>query len=183
MKENIAKFGGNPANVTIFGESAGAGDVNALMASPLAKGLFARVIAQSGPIGAQPSLAESEKRGVELAAKLGLTGDDALAKLRAMPDVELMEKAAQGGPGTGMGINADGWVLTEPAQKIYAEGRQQKVALLIGNNSQEMQPRAPADIREMISNGMGRWPIARRHWISCQQKPRTTKDAKVQEGR
>ena len=127
VNENIAKFGGNPANVTIFGESAGAADVNALIASPLTKGLFARVIAESGPIGAQPSLAESEKRGVDLAAKLGFTGEDALAKLRRLPDTELMDKAAQPGPGMGMGINVDGWVLTEPASKIYAEGRQQKV--------------------------------------------------------
>ncbi len=47
-----------------------------------------------------------------------------------------------------MGINVDGWVLTEPAPKVYAEGREQKVALLIGNDSQEMQPRgALGDIR------------------------------------
>ena len=150
VRDNIAKFGGNPANVTIFGESAGASDVNALIASPLTKGLFLRVMAQSGPVGAQPSLAESEKRGVDFAAKLGFTGEDALAKLRAVPDTELMAKAAQGGPG--LGINVDGWVLTEPALKVYAEGREQKVALLIGNNSQEMQPRgAPGDIRQMIS--------------------------------
>ncbi|MEO8597079.1 MAG: carboxylesterase family protein [Candidatus Solibacter sp.] len=165
VQENIAKFGGNRANVTIFGESAGASDVNALIASPLTKGLFVRVIAQSGPIGTQLSLSESEKRGVELAAKLGFTGEDALAKLRALGDTELMEKAAQGspaaGPGMGMGINVDGWVLTEPAQKTYAEGRQQKVALLIGNNSQEMQPRGtPGDIRQMISQRYG--PLADR---------------------
>jgi len=175
VQENIAKFGGNRANVTIFGESAGAGDVNALIASPLTKGLFVRVIAQSGPIGTQPSLAESEKRGVDLAAKVGFTGEDALAKLRALSDAELMEKTAPAapgpgaapgrgaapGPGMGMGINVDGWVLTEPAQKTYAEGRQQKVALLIGNNSQEMQPRgAPGDIREMIAQRYG--PLADR---------------------
>ena len=99
VRDNIAKFGGNPANVTIFGESAGAGDVNALIASPLTKGLFVRVMAQSGPIGAQPSLAESEKRGVDLAAKLGFTGEEALAKLRAIPDTELMEKVATGRTG------------------------------------------------------------------------------------
>ena len=165
VQENIAKFGGDPANVTIFGESAGAGDVNALIASPLTKGLFVRVIAQSGPIGAQSSLAESEQRGVDLAAKVGFTGEESLAKLRALSDTELMEKAAQGGPGggpgMGMGINVDGWVLTEPAQKTYAEGRQQKVALLIGNNSQEMQPRgAPGDIRQMVSQRYG--PLADR---------------------
>src|ERR1035438_5634931 len=111
-------------------------------------------MAQSGPVGSQPSLAESEKRGVDLAAKLGFTGKDALAKLRALPDTELMAKAAQGGPG--LGINVDGWVLTEPASKVYAEGREQRVALLIGNNSQEMQPRgAPGDIRQMISQRYG----------------------------
>jgi para-nitrobenzyl esterase len=154
VRDNITKFGGNAANVTIFGESAGASDVNALIASPLSKGLFLRVMAQSGPVGAQPSLAESEKRGVDLAAKLGFTGEEALAKLRALPDTELMAKAAQGGPG--LGINVDGWVLPEAASKVYAEGRQQKVALLIGNNSQEMQPRGgPGDIRQMISQRYG----------------------------
>ena len=60
-----------------------------------------------------------------------------------------------------MGINVDGWVLPESAQKIYAEGREQKVALMIGNNSQEMQPRgAPGDIRQMISQRYG--PLADR---------------------
>ncbi len=157
VRDNIAKFGGNPANVTIFGESAGASDVNALIASPLTKGLFVRVIAQSGPIGTQSSLADSEKRGVDFAAKLGFTGDDSLAKLRAVPDTELMEKVAQGGPG--LGINVDGWVLPEPGLKVYAEGSEQKVALLIGNNSQEMQPRGgPGDIRQMISQRYG--PLA-----------------------
>jgi para-nitrobenzyl esterase len=163
VRDNIARFGGDPANVTIFGESAGASDVNSLIASPLSKGLFVRVTAQSGPVGAQPSLAESEKRGVDLAAKLGFTGEDALTKLRALPDTKLMAKAAQGGPG--LGINVDGWVLTEPALKVYAEGREQKVALLIGNNSQEMQPRgAPGDIRQMISQRYG--PLADRALVA-----------------
>jgi para-nitrobenzyl esterase len=161
VRDNITKFGGNPANVTIFGESAGASDVNALIASPLSKGLFVRVMAQSGPVGAQISLADSEKRGVDVAAKLGFTGGDALAKLRALSDAELMEKVVQAGPGIGLGINVDGWVLPEPASKVYAEGRQQKVPLLIGNNSQEMQPRGPAgDIRQMISQRYG--PLADR---------------------
>ena len=79
VRENIARFGGNPENVTIFGESAGANDVNALIASPLTTGLFARVIAQSGPIGTQLSLPVSEKRGVDLAARLGITGPHAIA--------------------------------------------------------------------------------------------------------
>lgn len=157
VQENIARFGGDPKNVTIFGESAGAGDVNALIASPLTKGLFVRVIAQSGPAGAGLGLAAAEKRGVDFAASLGFTGDDALAKLRGISDTDLIVKGAR----AGLGITVDGWVLPEPATKIYAEGRQQKVPLLIGNNSQEMQPRgAPGDIRQMISQRYG--PLAER---------------------
>jgi para-nitrobenzyl esterase len=157
VQDNIAKFGGDPKNVTIFGESAGAGDVNALIASPLTKGLFVRVIAQSGPAGAGLALAAAEKRGVDFAASLGFTGDDALAKLRGISDTELIVKGAR----AGLGITVDGWVLPEPATKTYAEGRQQKVPLLIGNNSQEMQPRGAAgDIRQMISQRYG--PLADR---------------------
>jgi para-nitrobenzyl esterase len=157
VQDNIAKFGGDPKNVTIFGESAGAGDVNALIASPLTKGLFVRVIAQSGPAGAGLALAAAEKRGVDFAASLGFTGDDALARLRGISDTELIVKGAR----AGLGITVDGWVLPEPATKIYAEGRQQKVPLLIGNNSQEMQPRGAAgDIRQMISQRYG--PLADR---------------------
>ncbi|MBZ5675519.1 MAG: carboxylesterase family protein [Acidobacteriia bacterium] len=157
VRDNIAKFGGDPKNVTIFGESAGAGDVNALIASPLTKGLFVRVIAQSGPAGAGLALADAERRGVDFAASLGFTGDDALAKLRGLPETELIVKSAR----AGLGITVDGWVLQEPATKIYAQGREQKVALLIGNNSQEMQPRgAPGDIRQMISQRYG--PLADR---------------------
>jgi para-nitrobenzyl esterase len=189
VQQNIARFGGDPANVTIFGESAGAGDVNSLIASPLTKGLFVRAIAQSGPVGGvggQPLLADAEKRNVEFAAKLGITGDQALPKLRAIPATELMEKigggrGAPGAPGARaaapgaapvpgspmMGIVVDGWVLPEPSTKVYADGRQQKVPLMIGSNSQEMQggrggrgPSSPADLRELISQRFG--PLADR---------------------
>jgi para-nitrobenzyl esterase len=174
VQQNIARFGGNPRNVTIFGESAGAADVNSLIASPLTKGLFVRAIAQSGPISNQTSLADAEKRDVEWAAKLGITGDQALAKLRAIPDTELMGKLGGGAmPGPGMsgsgpmmGIVVDGWVLPEQPTKIYAAGRQQKVGLMIGNNSQEFGggmmgmmggrgATSPPDIRQMISQRYG----------------------------
>jgi para-nitrobenzyl esterase len=174
VRDNIAKFGGDPANVTIFGESAGAGDVNTLIASPLSKGLFVRVIAQSGPVGNPTTLADAEKRGVDFAAKLGFTGDGALARLRALSSAELLEKVGQGGGGPGaaatgptMSIVVDGRVLPESSQKIFAEGRQQKVRLLIGSNSQEMQggtggrgPASSADLRQLIAQRYG--PLADR---------------------
>ena len=70
VHENIAKFGGDPRNVTLFGESAGALDINVLMTSPLTKGLFARLIGESGPVVAPPSLAEGEKKGLSVAEGL-----------------------------------------------------------------------------------------------------------------
>jgi len=171
VQENIAEFGGNPANVTIIGESAGAADVNALIASPLTKGLFVRTIAESGPISAETPLADAEKKNVAFAASLGITGDQALAKLRAIPDTELLLKVGQGGgpeaSGPMMGIVVDGWVLPEAPTKIYADGHEQKVALLIGNNSQEMQGgrggrgvASADDLRQLISQRYG--PLADR---------------------
>jgi para-nitrobenzyl esterase len=172
VQANIARFGGNPANVTIFGESAGAADVNSLIASPLTKGLFVRAIAQSGPVGGQTPLADAERRNVEFAATLGFSGEQALAKLRAIPNTELQEKVGAGGrgaPGAApsgpmMGIVVDGWVLPEPPTKIFADGRQQKVALMIGSNSQEMQGgrggTAPGDLPKLISQRYG--PLADR---------------------
>jgi para-nitrobenzyl esterase len=168
IQANIARFGGNPSNVTIVGESAGASDVNALIASPLTKGLFQKVIAQSGPVGATITRAEAEKRGVDFAAKFGLSGDQALPKLRQLSFEELLAKMGPGGPGAAPGpllnIGTDGWVLPESPQKIFAEGRQQKVALLIGNDSQEMQGgrgiNTTADLRRTITERFG--PLADR---------------------
>jgi para-nitrobenzyl esterase len=188
VQKNIARFGGNPANVTVFGESAGAADVNTLIASPLTTGLFVRAIAQSGPIGGQQlSLADSEKRGADLAAKLGFTGDESLAQLRALPDTELLAKvappqaprgaapapqgaapargaapaaAAPAALGNGIGINVDGWVLPDRSIAIFSQGKQQKVPLIIGSNSQEMPPRLTTDVRDQIKERYG--PLADR---------------------
>lgn len=169
VQQNIALFGGNPSNVTIIGESAGAADVNTLIASPLTKGLFVRAIAESGPAGAQTPLADAEQRNVKFAESLGITGNQALAKLRAIPEAELLSKVeAEPSPaGPMMGIVVDGWVVPEAPTKIYAKGHEQKVALLIGNNSQEMQggpggrgPATTADLSQLISQRFG--PLADR---------------------
>ena len=163
VRDNISRFGGDPANVTIIGESAGAMDVNTLLTSPLSKGLFARAIAESGAAGHAQSLAEAEKRGEALAAKLGITGNGALTKLRALSAADL-EKSMTQGPGFGgpmLGVDVDGWVLPESPDKSFEEGHEQKVALLFGNNSQELQksfgPMA-SDLRTTIAKQFG--PLA-----------------------
>jgi len=165
VQENIASFGGDPANVTIFGESAGSMDVNTLLTMPMSKGLFARAIAESGAAGDAQSLADAEKGGEALAAKLNITGDGILAKLRAASSEDLVKSAVQGPPGGGgmLGISVDGWVLPESPSKAFAAGHENKVALLFGNNSQELQkPFGPMadDLRATITKRFG--PLADR---------------------
>ncbi|HEV7692265.1 MAG TPA: carboxylesterase family protein [Hyphomonadaceae bacterium] len=134
VKANIAAFGGDPANVTVMGESSGGEDVLALMVSPLAKGLFAHAIAES-PGGGWwgPATAEDmRKASDEVAAKAGVTGAVTAKTLRALP-AEALAKV----PTFGLGLSIDGVTLTESPQAAFAAGHAAPVPLLIGTNSGE----------------------------------------------
>jgi len=130
VQKNIAAFGGNPANVTIFGESAGSWSVNVVQATPLAKGLFHRAIGESGAQFARTArLADAEKGGAALATAVGA---DSLKALRAVPADKIL--AVQS---FRSGANVDGWVLPEDVRSIFTRKQQSDVPVLIGSNANE----------------------------------------------
>ncbi len=144
VHENIARFGGDAGCVTIFGESAGAQSVCALVASPLAKGLFHRAIAESGsafrPV---PNLAAAERQGALLTEAAGAKS---LNELRQVPGEKLLDVASSRSDGRG-GPNVDGWFLPEDALTIFAHGRQNNVPTIVGSNANEMTTLSPVASR------------------------------------
>ena len=178
VKRNIAAFGGNPDNVTIFGFSAGGVSVHSLLASPLARGLFHKAIAQSGgsrdsvltarPMredGVDPNYPVSaETIGSTFARSMGIEGTDpaALAKLRGLS----AEQVLRGAPAAA-GANTpqieltpilDGKLITETAETAYKAKRQPRVPLLAGSNSADTAGnRIKATTKDEFFARFGKW--------------------------
>jgi len=169
VRANIARFGGDAKNVTMFGVSAGSIDVSVLMTSPLSRGLFHRAIGQSGPsllmdrsginTNDPLTLKEAEKQGEILAANWNLPSTASLKEIRAVP-AALIHKAQPSyslAPWPNLGIIVDGYVFPKQPVAVFTAGQQHRVPLLLGNASREPFPSSvpPKDFRKTIEEAYG----------------------------
>jgi len=145
VKKNIAAFGGDPNNVTLFGQSGGAWSVCNILASPLAAGLFQKAILQSGECHIVRSMEKGFVEGDKFAEKLGCPKKDTLSCLRSKPAKKILKAAKVDFPkekrlknySFGWEPHIDGWALKEIPLEALQSGRYNQVPLMVGSTRDE----------------------------------------------
>ncbi|PHP17893.1 carboxylesterase [Sphingobium sp. IP1] len=158
VRQNIARFGGDPDNVTIIGCSAGGSSINALMATPMARGLFARASAHSagGLFNANRPLPQAQEQGLTFAQRTGVT-DNGAPSLAALRRLSVAQVLAGDSGAPDFGATVDGSWLPAPLSTLFARGQIAHVPLISGSTSNE------ASVFGLM--GFGRAEMARRFGI------------------
>ncbi len=155
VRQNIAAFGGDPANVTLFGQSAGSESVSVQMASPIANSLFTRAIGQSGagfPAAGNVTPTLAQAQGVNAGWATRAFGSDKLFYLRQLPADEIMEATmSRTQPAPRFGPIVDGYFLPDYLPRIYADGKQAHIPLLAGWTADEQHPAQPLTADEFFA--------------------------------
>jgi len=157
VKENIARFGGDPNNVTLFGQSAGSQDVGLLLASPLTKGLIHHAIEESGTVivssEVTPPRAKREQEGVQLAAKFNAPATGQIKFLRGLSTDAILKGSPGYGRGEPMrpGAGVDGYAVVKQPALVFKEHQELPVPLIIGNNGREATlPGGPEALKKAL---------------------------------